>query len=147
MITRPLDLSSKLRTPPRGFDWLFLVNGGLIVLFFFVFGSRYVLSPGLGVDFELPSVVGANQNARLTTHMINVVNAGQIFAGDGLRPLDQLQEWLNAQAKTDKHPSLLVRASAGVPTTVTAQILGMARAAGFEVTLAAEEPAKPNEPR
>lgn len=139
MITRPLDLASKLRSAPRSFDWLFIANGGLIVLFFSLFGSRFVLSPGLGVDFELPQVPGANADARLTTHVITVVNAGQIFVGDGVRGIDQLQDWLNAQAKTEKRPALLVRASNGVPTSITARILGMAHTAGFAVTLAAEE--------
>jgi biopolymer transport protein ExbD len=139
MLTRPLDLASKLRREPRSFDWLFLMNGGLIVLFFFLFGSRFVLAPGLGVGFELPQAPGVNADARPTTHVITVVNAGQIFAGDGLRSIDQLQGWLEAQARTEKRPSLLVRASSGVPAAILTQILGMAHAAGFSVTLAAEE--------
>ncbi len=142
MITRPLDLSSRLRPPPRGFDVLFCVNVGLLVFFFLFFGSRFVLSPGLGVDFQLPQVPGANAGAQMTTHMITVENAGQIFVGDGVRRMDELQEWLNAQVKTEKHPSLLVRASAGVPTEIVWRILGMARSAGFSVTLAADEPAR-----
>lgn len=141
MITRPLDLAAKLRSEPRSFDWLFFVNGGLLVLFFSLFGSRFVLSPGLGVDFALPEVPGANADARPTTHVISVINAGQIIVGDGLRNLDQLQEWLDAQAKTEKQPSLLVRASAGVPASILAKILGMAHAAGFSVILAAEDSA------
>jgi biopolymer transport protein ExbD len=32
MITRPLDLASKLRPEPRNFDFLFLINGGLILI-------------------------------------------------------------------------------------------------------------------
>ena len=32
MITRPLDLASKLRPEPRNFDWLFFVNAGLLSL-------------------------------------------------------------------------------------------------------------------
>ena len=51
MITRPLELSSRLRPEPRTFDWVFYVNGGLIVLFFSLFGSQFVLAPGLG-DLE-----------------------------------------------------------------------------------------------
>jgi len=58
MITRPLDLASKLRPPPRDFDFVFLVNGGLIVMFFMLFGSRFVLAPGLGVDFIMPEMPG-----------------------------------------------------------------------------------------
>ena len=32
MITRPLDIAAKLRPEPRNFDFLFFVNGGLLVL-------------------------------------------------------------------------------------------------------------------
>jgi biopolymer transport protein ExbD len=141
MITRPLDLSSKLRPEPRNFDWLFFVNAGLIVLFFALFGSRYVLAPGLGVDFQLPRVGNPHADARTTTHFISVVSAGQIFAGDGLRTMDQLGQWLKEQAKTVKAPSLLVRASAGVRAAVLTDITSAARAAGFTVVLAAEESA------
>lgn len=139
MITRPLDLSSRLRSAPRSFDWLFLVNGGLIALFFVLFGSRFVLSPGLGVDFELPRVPAGAADTRLTTHVITIVNAGQIFVGDGLRSVDQLQEWLTQQAKAEKRPALLVRASSGVPASILARVVGMAHQAGFSVTVAAEE--------
>ncbi|HVU34309.1 MAG TPA: biopolymer transporter ExbD [Opitutaceae bacterium] len=139
MITRPLDLASKLRPEPRGLDWLFFVNGALLVFFFVLFGSRFVLSPGLGVDFALPHVPGASAGARPTTHVITVVNAGQIFVPDGVRNVEQLQTWLNQQARTQRNPSLLIRASADVPTALTARILGMAHAAGFAVTLAAED--------
>ena len=147
MITRPLDLASRLRPAPRNLDWLFFVNGGLIIFFFVFFGSRFVLSPGLGVEFELPKVAGALNDARVTTHVITVVNEGQIIVGDGMRTLDQLPEWFGAQAKTEKRPALLVRAGASVQASVLAQILGMAHTAGFEVTLAAEEAPKPNPAR
>lgn len=140
MITRPLDLASRLRPEPRRMDWLFYVNGGLMVLFFGLFGSRFVLSPGLGAGFELPQAVGTMDGARPTTHVITVVNAGQIFVGDGVRNLEQLQEWLRAAARTEKQPSLLVRASGSVPSATIVQIVGLANAAGFTVTLAAEEP-------
>ena len=53
MITRPLDLAAKMRAEPRSFDALFYVNVGVLALFFLVFGSRFVLAPGLGVDFKL----------------------------------------------------------------------------------------------
>ncbi len=141
MITRPLDLASKLRERPRSFDWLFYVNAGLIVFFFTFFGSRFVLSPGLGVDFALPAIPAGAADARVTTHVITVVNAGQIFVPDGFRNVDQLQDWLKEHARTEKHPALLVRASAGVPSAILLRILGMANNAGFSVTLAAEESA------
>lgn len=140
MITRPLDLAARLRPEPRNFDWLFYVNVGLIGLFFVVFGSRFVLAPGLGVEFRLPSMAGAVAGARQTTHAITVMASGQILTGDGDRKLDQLDEWMARQAKGVKDPVLLVRADAAVPLAVLAAISSAAKRAGFvEVLLAAGE--------
>lgn len=141
MITRPLDLASRLRPAPRSLDWLFYVNVGYIVFFFVFFGSRFVLSPGLGIDFQLPQLAGPTEG-HITTHVIKVVNAGQIFVEDGRRTMEQLQVWLSTEAKKEKHPALLVQASAEVPNAILTQIYGMAYAAGFSsVTLATEQSA------
>ena len=113
------------------------------MLYFFLFGSRFVVSPGLGVEFELPRVPGASSEARMTTHVITVRSAGQILVGDGYRTMEQLQEWLSVQAQSEKHPALLVKASASVPAAILARILGLAHAAGFTVTVAAEDDVKP----
>lgn len=140
MITRPLDLASRLREPPRSFDWLCFVNVGLLVLFFSLFGSRFVLAPGLGIDFRLPIVTGANANARPATHVISVINSGQIFTPDGLRKMSELADWLKMQARDVEAPLLLVRAGADVPTAVLADVASAARGAGFEMIWAAGEP-------
>jgi biopolymer transport protein ExbD len=140
MITRPLDLASKLRPDPRNFDWLFFVNAGLIGLFFSLFGSRFVLAPGLGVQFQLPEVAGATANARATTHTITVVNASLILVNDGSRKLNELPRWLSEQKNGESAPTLLVRANQNVPMSVILEIGSMARAAGFTVLAAADEP-------
>jgi biopolymer transport protein ExbD len=137
MITRPLELASKLRPEPRYFDWIFFINAGLVVLFFSLFGSRFVLAPGIGVEFLLPQVAGADANARPATHYVTVVNAGQIFAGDGLRNREQLRAWLTAEAKKEKQPSLLVQANQSVSVSIALDIAGLAKEAGFEVRVAA----------
>lgn len=141
MITRPLNLAARLRPEPRSFDWLFFVSGGLLAVFFGLFGSPFVLAPGLGLNFRLPTVQGADANARPPTHVISVVNAEQIFTDDGLRKLGDLQGWLLQQRKGTRPPLLLVRGSEEVPMSVLADISSAAAAAGFEVLLAAGEPA------
>jgi biopolymer transport protein ExbD len=140
MITRPLDLASRMRSPPRSLDWLYFVNAGLIALFFVLFGSRFVLAPGLGVDFRLPEVAGGNLHASPTTHVISVGHSGQILTNDGLRSLEELRTWLKEQARTVAEPSLLVRVDRDVTTAVFAEISGAAHAAGFSVMVAAGEP-------
>jgi len=130
MITRPLDLASKLRSEPRCMDSLFYVNAGLIVFFFFWFGSRFILTPGLGVDFRMPEMTGANATARPTECVISVRASGQIFA-DGLLNLAQLRDWLRVQAKGSKEPSLLIRASGEVRVQELTEIVSAAQSAGF----------------
>lgn len=142
MITRPLDLASKLRPEPRNFDFLFYVDVALIGLFFLLFGSRFVLAPGLGVDFKMPEMAGAVAGAATTERFISVRPSGQIFADDGLLNMAQLREWLKAAAKDSKRPSLLVRASAEVRTVELQEIVSAATEAGFvRIVIGAEEPA------
>jgi len=141
MIARPLELASRLQAAPRPFDALFYVNVGLLALFFGLFGSRFVLEPGLGVDFQLPSAAGAARGAVGTTCHISVLRSDQVFTDDGLLNLARLPDWLKAQAAKSRQPALLVRASARVPVSDIYRIIGMARRAGFgPVILAAEEP-------
>lgn len=137
MLTRPLDLSAKLRPPPRSLEWLFLVNAGLLVLFFSLFGSKFVLAPGMGVSFRLPMVVGADASARPVTHVISVINSGQVFTNDGLRKVSELRDWLKLQAAKTESPSLLVQADVEVTTAVLAEVASAARSAGFELIWAA----------
>jgi len=101
MITRPLDLSSRLRAVPRSFDALFWVNVGALVLFFGLFGSRFVLAPGLGVDFYLPELGGAKGGSVRTTHVISMVRSGLIFTDDGALPLEQIGGWLDGVRRMD----------------------------------------------
>jgi biopolymer transport protein ExbD len=146
MITRPLDLSSHLRPPPRSFEFLFYVNVGVLVLFFFLFGSRFVLAPGLGVDFRLPEFVGGlTSRGSTTSHQITVLGSGQIFADDGIVSTVQLGQWLQRQKLTTQHPSLLVLASASVSSDKLTEIFGIARSAGFGVVWASLDSAGVNE--
>jgi len=147
MIARPLDLASRLRPAPRNFDALFFVNVGLVVFFFSLLGSRFVLAPGLGMNFALPAMAHSLDGAAPTGSMISVLPSGQIFA-DGLLNLPQLREWLNGEARKLRQPSLLVRTSAGVSLAQVADITSAARKAGFvRVVVAAEEPAADAGPR
>ena len=144
MITRPLDLASRLRPPPRNFDALFLVNGGLIVLYFFLFGSRFVLAPGLGVGFQLPEMPGATQGAAVTTVVISVRHSDMVLVDDGMLNYAQLRDWLQARAHQEKSPVLLVRADRNVPTEDMGKIAAMAGQAGFAGIQWAMEAPPPN---
>ncbi|HWA09259.1 MAG TPA: biopolymer transporter ExbD [Opitutaceae bacterium] len=146
MITRPLDLASKLRPEPRNFDLLFLVNGGLIALFFSLFGSGFVLAPGLTEDFRLPVMPGAREGGAPTTHTISVKRGGLIVTEGGALALPQLREWLKAAAKTTKQPVLLVIAGSEVTYADIVNVRTAAQDAGFVRIVWAGEPPPPPRP-
>ena len=139
MIARPLDLASRLRPPPQGMVTLHYVNVGLLGLFFTLFGSRFVLAPGLGVDFQLPQQPGAQAGAAQASNVISVLRSGQIFTDEGLVDMGQLGEWLATRAARERTPTLLIRASSGVTLADLTEIEGAARDAGYRVLLGAEE--------
>jgi biopolymer transport protein ExbD len=146
MIARPLDLASRLRPAPRSFDAFYYVNAGLLALFFALFGSRFVLEPGLGLDFSLPESGGGAASGTAEFYL-SIENSGQIFTGDGLLSRAQLGGWLKARVEEDRNrrPSLLIRASAGVPFATVTEIANQASAAGFSGVILAEEPSEPPE--
>jgi biopolymer transport protein ExbD len=136
MITRPLDLASRPRRPPRNFDAFYFINAGLIVLFFLLFGSRFVLAPGLGVGlkggFALPTMENAQTGAVATNVVISVPRPGVALVNDeGMVSFRRLGGWLQARAKEHKAPVLLIRADRSVPMQDIADIQRLAAAAGF----------------
>lgn len=133
MITRPLELASRLRPEPRSFDWLFYVNVGLLALFFSLFGSRFVLAPSLPVNFRLPSAPGGESALAVTTHRISVAGPSLIFTNDGaLNSLKDLEAWMSREAKKTKQPSLLILTAAEVPWSAVSDMSSAADRAGFE---------------
>ena len=135
MITRPLELASRPRPPPRNFDAFYFINAGLIVLFFLLFGSRFVLAPGLGVrlkgGFALPTMEGAQAGAVATNVFISVPRPGVALVDEGMVNFTRLGSWLQERAKQYKAPALLIRADRRVPMQDIADIRALAAAAGF----------------
>jgi len=120
MITHPLDLAARLRPPPRSNDALFFVNGGLILVFFALFGSRFVLAPGLGVGFRLPEMAGAG--AAPTRVVISLPRSDMVLVDDGMLNYAQLRGWLEKRAHSEKGLALLVRADRQVPWRISASL-------------------------
>lgn len=140
MITRPLELSTRLRPPPKSYDYLFWVNGALIVLFFSLFGSRFVLSPGFGVAQNaelLPIVPSAVIGAVPTQLTLNIMENGDLYVEKGLVTLSMLSEWLESEAKRNPGATLLVRASSKTGLDSMTEIVNAANKAGFRVQIAA----------
>lgn len=100
MITRPLDLESRLSPPPRDFTAVAWVNAGVIVLFFSLLGSRFVLAPGLLI--ELPKMDAASMTAVETSVVVNYRRDGVILFGTGMYSLAEVKDALAEYVKT--HP-------------------------------------------
>ena len=151
MLSRPLDLASRLRPAPRNFDHVFLINLGLIALFFKVFDSPYVLAPALEVGgFELPVAAKAGVGAPPPTLTITVTPGGpgqaSIFMDNGLHNLAQFKARLQERARTEKSPVLLMLVDRRVPFGDWSDIRSAAEDAGFRVYNAAQSPATDSNP-
>lgn len=149
MISRPLDLASRLAPPPRRMEYVFFVNVGLTALFFLAFGSRFVLAPGLPGTF-LPAAAGAREGAVPATAYVSIRASGQILTSDGLMTADQLAAWLRARSARGGavfgtkgvRPVLLILADGGLPTSALARVVSIAGRAGFTSTIIAARPAR-----
>ena len=149
MITRPLDLAARMRPAPRGLDALFYVNVGALALFFFVFGSRFVLAPGLAVDFA-PPAADESATARLTTDVVIAVPASNMAVVDGaVVDFKGLGEWWRARAHAGpgaaaggRKKRLLVQASGALPARDITQLYALAADAGFGGVLIATNDAE-----
>lgn len=141
MITRPLDLAARLRPAPRALDPLFYVNVGALAVFFFVFGSRFVLAPGLAVDFALPRAE-RTATSSLTTDVVIAVPAPDMAVVDGaVLDFKGLGEWLRVRAGAAGAPGkrLLVQASGALPARDLARLYTLAADAGFGGVLIATD--------
>ncbi len=142
MITRPLNLSSRLRPPPRNFDSLFYVSVGLTALMFALFGSRFVLSPGLGVDFKLPVMPTALAGAAAADVIIAIKGTDLIFVEGAKVDSVGLRSWLIERAKGHPGLRLLVQADVTLTTKDLTSIYDMAHDAGFVGVQIAAEPSE-----
>jgi len=151
MITRPLELASRMSPPPRDLDFFAWVNIGVIALFFTLLGSRFVLAPGVSVgvgrasgDVHVPSVgpqleIPGQTSVVVSYRRDNVI----LFEGGMYTSLTDLRKPMKEYAK--KHPGavLLVRADAQSSVQAFIDLCDMAGAVGFASVQVAAEPQGP----
>ena len=147
MITRPLELQSRLRPPARDLDFIAWVNVGVIVLFFSLLGSRFVLAQGLLVGsgdegFQLPASTG-QQFVSTASVVVSYRQDDVILFEGAIVKLPELQQKLEAYAKQHPGEVLLLLADKHVSAQAVTDLSVMARAAGFSYVLMAGE----NRPR
>jgi biopolymer transport protein ExbD len=141
MITRPLDLASRLKEAPAGGVQIFYINVGLLVLFFGLFGSRFVLSPGLSTDFALPTAGASGVSAQIADLVIAVPSSGTALADGQVLDFRALGLWLKDKNAGTSRRRLLVHASSSLPAKDLAEIYVLAAEAGFAGVLIATEKA------
>ncbi|MDI1336212.1 MAG: biopolymer transporter ExbD [Lacunisphaera sp.] len=146
MITRPLELESRMSPPPRDLDFVAWVNVGVIVLFFSLFGSSFVLAPGLPVGvgepgtLVLPSVGTASQGAGAASVVVSYRSDRIILFEGGMYSLSELRKHMEGYVKNHPGAVMLVRADRQVSVQAFADLCEMAKSVGFANVLLAAEP-------
>jgi biopolymer transport protein ExbD len=141
MITRPFDFAAHLRRPSAHLEAVPFIDACLLLLFFAVLGSRFVLAPGVAID--LPATRGAPPDAVVTTRMLTVAeNDGQeMLIYDGrIHRFDSFAAALEAQRSELAGEVLLVRMDRDVSMRVWVKVCELAEQAGFVRVLMAAEP-------
>ena len=106
-------------------------------MFFLLFGSRYVLAPGLGVDFALPTAGEAATSTLITDVVIAVPAPGMVVVEGAVVDYAGLAGWLRTRVAGERRKRLLVQASASLPARDLAEIYALAADAGFSGVLIA----------
>jgi biopolymer transport protein ExbD len=154
MITRPLDLVSRVSPPPRDVDYFAWVNVGLIALFFLLFGSRFVLAPGLpigvgdgGRTIEPPTIGAASDTPGPSSVVVSVRRDNVVLFDGGVYSLPDLRKQMADYTKNHSGAVLLVRADRQVSVQALLDLCDMAKSVGFtSVLLAGESPVSENSP-
>lgn len=146
MITRPLELQSRLSPVPRDLDFFAWVNVAVIALFFGLLGSRFVLAPGMPIDVNgeqaivLPQMAGAAEGAGPATVVVSYRRDNVILFEDGMYTLPELRKHMESYAKQHPGAVMLVRFDRQVSVQAFFDLAGMARQAGFaHVQMAGEQ--------
>ena len=126
-------------------DFVAWVNVAVIVLFFSLLGSRFVLAPGLLIDagegekFELPKTPEP-QYSRTASRLVVTYRRDDVILFEGaIVKLPELEQHLTAYAK--KHPGevLLLVADRHVTLEAVTKLSAMARSVGFAYVQTANE--------
>ena len=129
MFSQPLNLERFIRTKPESsLEVVPIVDILVIVVFFGLFSSPFVMPPGVEVDLELNEnlVSGIAVTAVLTVKRDNML----LFEGQNLK-LNQFEEKAREFLKGEKDAVLLLRLDPGIKIDTFFKISGEAKKAGF----------------
>ena len=143
MITRPFNFEAHLRRFPAGIDLVPFIDVCVILMFFGVFGSRFILAPGVAIDLRLPEAAAVSHEALPTSRVVTVgeVDGSEMLIFEG-RILDvpKFDRFLQDRAGAYEGEVLLVRMDRDVSMDLLVRVMATARKAGFEQVLLAAEP-------
>ena len=129
--------------PPRDLDFVAWVNVAVIVLFFALLGSRFVLAPGVlvgsGIE-RLTLPAASNLQLAPTASVVVSYRSDEVILFEGaIVKRTELQQKLEAYAK--KHPGevLLLLADKHVSTQAVFELSMIAQSVGFAYVLMAGE--------
>lgn len=146
MITAPLNLESRLRKAPRNFDALFYVNLGVLLLMFSLFGSRFVMLPGVNV--VLPQLTNQSWPEQTGSLRVLIQHDGQIAFEGGFCSLEVFRERLREKIAARRGQiSLLVQADQMVPYHRVFELSAVALELDVPVSWAAESAGPLAEPK
>lgn len=129
MLSQPLELERFIGTKPKSnLEVVPIIDILVIVVFFGIFSSPFVVPKGVVIDFEVNDslVSGINVTAVLTVKRDNML----LFEGQNLK-LNQFEEKAREYIKGKGDAVLLLRLDPDIKMDTFFQISGEAKKAGF----------------
>ncbi len=116
-----------------------LMNVLLLVLVFYVLGSKFTLTPGVQVSLPVTSfALGAQRNAEIVS--ITGGPAAAIYHRDREVTMKELSARLSENASVEKW--LIIKADTGTPSGIVAAVTDEALRRSYSVILAGDVPKK-----
>jgi len=111
----------------------------LLLLIFFLLTSTFVIQQGIRV--KLPKAF-SEQSATPDRVTITMTGEGQLFLGDKIVGLDNLETLLKGKIEEMGNPLVVIRADRSIIIEKAVRVMDIAREAGAEKLLIATEPIK-----
>jgi len=109
----------------------------LLLLIFFLLTSTFVIQQGIRV--KLPKAF-SEQSATPDRVTITMTGEGQLFLGDKIVGLDNLETLLKGKIEEMGNPLVVIRADRSIIIEKAVRVMDIAREAGAEKLLIATEP-------
>lgn len=150
MIAGPLELSSRLAPPPRDLDVFFWLNAGVVVLFFALLGSPFIVAPGVAVQvgrsaaLDLPEAV--HQQLGTVSVVVSYRRDDMILFEGGNYTLEKFRPVLEREARRAPRTTMSVWIDKQVTMQGLMALSDLAREVGVVNLFILVEPAEEKPP-